>query len=120
MSGEAVALFDVNKINSMPKFLHQKNRSLTPTLRRLPCNALLQPHFDYACSAWYHNLTNKMKSRIQTTQNKCMCFCLQLGKMAHISYKEFETLSGLAVTERFNQCINSVAFKYLMINILIT
>ena len=32
--------------------------------------------------------------------------------MTHISHKEFETLNWLPVTERFNQCINSIVFKY--------
>ena len=76
------------------------------------CNALIQPHFDYASSAWYPNLTKKLKNRIQTSQNKCICFCLQLDKMTHISHKEFETLNWLPGTERFNQCINSIVFKY--------
>ena len=32
--------------------------------------------------------------------------------MTHISHKEFETLTWLPVTERFNQCIDSIVFKY--------
>ena len=53
-----------------------------------------------------------MRNRIQTSQNKCICFCLQLDKMTHMSHKEFEILNWLPVTERFNQCINSIVFKY--------
>ena len=112
MSGETMALSVINKINNKLKFLYQKNRFLTPTLRRLLCNALIQPHFDYACSAWYPNLTKKLKNRIQTSQNKCIRFCLQLDKTSHMSHKEFETLNWLPVTERFNQWINSIVFKY--------
>ena len=55
MSGETMALSVISKINNKLKFLYRKNRFLTPTLRRLLCNALIQPHFDYACSAWYPN-----------------------------------------------------------------
>ena len=33
--------------------------------------------------------------------------------MTDISHKEFETLNWLPVTERFNQCINSIVFKYI-------
>ena len=61
MSGEAMALNVVNKINNKLKFLYRKNSFLTPALRRLVCNAFIQPHFDYACSAWYPNLTKKNK-----------------------------------------------------------
>ena len=50
------------------KFLHWKNKYLTPNLCCLLCSALIQPHFDYACSAWYPNLSKKLKSRIQTLQ----------------------------------------------------
>ena len=32
--------------------------------------------------------------------------------MTHISHKEFGTLNWLPVSERFNQYINSVVFKY--------
>ena len=48
MSGESMALKVINKINSRLKFLHRKNKFLTPALRRLLCNALIQPHLDYA------------------------------------------------------------------------
>ena len=112
MSGETMALSVINKINNKLKFLYRKNRFLTPTLRRLLCNALIQPHFNYACSAWYPNLTKKLKNRIQTSQNKCIRFCLQLDKVTNIFHKEFEILNWLTVIERFNQCINSIVFKY--------
>ena len=68
-------------------------------MRRLLCNVLIQPHFDYACSAWYPNLSRKLKNKIQTSQNKCVRFCLQLDEMSHISQKEFETVGKL----NFNQ-----------------
>ena len=57
MSGVSMALKVINKINSRLKFLLRKNKFLTPALRRLLCNALIQPHIDYASSAWYPNLT---------------------------------------------------------------
>ena len=93
MSGESMALKVINKINSRLKFLDRKNKFLTPAPRRLLCNALIQPHFGYASSAWYPNLTQKMKNKIQITQNKCIRYCLQLDKMTHISKNEFETLN---------------------------
>ena len=61
MSGEAMALNIIHKINNKLKFLYRKNVFSTPKLRRLLCNVLIQPHFDYACSAWYPNLTKKSK-----------------------------------------------------------
>ena len=58
-----MALSVINKINNKLKFFYRKNRFLTPTLRRLLCNALTQPHFDCACSAWYPNLTKKIEKQ---------------------------------------------------------
>ena len=50
MSGEAIALNFIHKIN-MLEFPYRNNDFLTPALRRLLCNALIQSHSDYACSA---------------------------------------------------------------------
>ena len=61
MSGEKMALRVIEKINSRLKFLYRKNRILGIPLRRLLCNALIQPHFDYACTAWYPNLSKKQQ-----------------------------------------------------------
>ena len=85
---------------------------MTPSLRRLLCNAFIQPHFDYACTAWYPNLNEKLKNKIQTTQNKRVRFCLSLDNMAHISQNEFEKLNWLPISERINQCILSTTFKF--------
>ena len=51
LSGKAMALKVVNKINSRLRFLYRKNIFLSPPLCRLLCNSLIQPHFDYTCSA---------------------------------------------------------------------
>ena len=112
MPGESMAYKVISKLNARLKFLHQKNKYLTPNLCHLIGNALIQLHFDYACSAWYPNLSEKLKNRIQTSQNKCILFCLQLDKMSHISQKEFETINWLPIKERYNHCVNSSAFKY--------
>ena len=112
MSGETMALNVVNKINNKLKFIYRKNSFLTSVLRRLLCSALIQLHFDYACSAWYPNLTKTLKHRIQTTQNKCIDFCLQLDKLKDISHEEFERLNWSTVTDRFKYCVNIIAFKY--------
>ena len=81
MSGESMANKVMRKVSVRLKFLHRKNKYLTSNLCRLFCKALLQPPFDYACSAWYPNLSKKLRNRIQIFQNKCIRFCLQLDKM---------------------------------------
>ena len=58
-----MALKVINKINGSLKFLYRKNRYLTPYLKGLLRNGLIQPHFDYACSAWYQNLNKKIEKQ---------------------------------------------------------
>ena len=89
--------------NSRLKFLYQKNRFLDVPLHSLLCNALIQPHFDYACTAWYPNLSKKLKDKLQVTQNKCIRFCLKLQSREHISNEHFHKLKWLPMNQRFQQ-----------------
>ena len=98
-----MALKVIDKINSRHEFLYRKNKFLTLTLRRLLCNALIQPHSDYVSLKWYPNLTQKMKNKIQIMQNKCIRYCLK---------NVFETLNGLPVKDSFSQSVNLTVFKY--------
>ena len=102
MSGESMAHKVISKFNARLKFLREKNKYLTPNLRRVNCNALIQPHFDYAGSAWYPNLSKKLKNKIETSQNKCILFRIQLDKMSYISQKHFETVNWLPSEEKYN------------------
>ena len=68
MSGESMAHKVISKANARLKFLPRKNKYLTPDLCRLLCNALIQPHFDFACSAWYSNLSKKLKNNSNFTK----------------------------------------------------
>ena len=65
VSGESMALKFIKKINSKLKLLHRKNRFLSLERQRMICNALIQPHLDYACSACYPNLTTKTRKTMQ-------------------------------------------------------
>ena len=75
LSGESMALNVIDKVNPCPKFLHEQNS--TSPLCRLLYNALIQPLFDYGCTAWFLNLSKKLRVRLQATQNKCMWFFFQ-------------------------------------------
>ena len=101
LSGESMALNVIDKVNSRLKFLHKQNRFLTPPLRRLLCNALIQPLFDYACPAWFSNLSKRLKLHLQASQNKCIKFCLQLDKRSKIRVEEFLQLNWLNVHDRY-------------------
>ena len=58
LSGESIAIHVINKIdlNLELRFLYRQNRFLNFPLRRLLCNAMIQPLFDYACNAWHPNI----------------------------------------------------------------
>ena len=45
-------------------------------------------------------------------QNKCICFCLKLDKMHHISEEDFKTINWLPVDQRVQQSLNVTVFKY--------
>ena len=53
LSGEVMASKLLKKINAKLKFLYLQSRYLTPAYKRLLCNALIQPHFDYGCPSWF-------------------------------------------------------------------
>ncbi|MFM1566744.1 MAG: RNA-directed DNA polymerase, partial [SAR86 cluster bacterium] len=112
LSGEAMALQALGKINGRLKFLYRKKGFLTPSLKRLLCNALIQPHFDFACLAWYTNLKKKLKKKVQICQNKCIRFCLDMGNRDHIGVEEFKKINWLPTKERFEQCLLVNIYKF--------
>lgn len=59
-----------------------------------------------------HTLSKNIKPRIQASQNKCNHSCLQLSKKIPIYKKGLEKINGLRIKERWNQCVNSIVFKY--------
>ena len=48
----------------------------------------------------------------QTIRNKCIRFCLQLDSRSHTLGIEFEQINWFPVSERFDQCVCSNAFKF--------
>ena len=114
--GETMTLRVIEKINSRLKFLYQKYWSLDVPLCRLLCNALIQPHFDYACIAWYPNLSKKLKDKLQVTRNKCIRFCLKLQSREHISNDHFHKLDWLPINQMLQQCVTSTVFKFVQKN----
>ena len=107
-----MALRVIEKINSRLKFLYRKNWFLDVPLRRFLCNVLIQPHFDYACTAWYPHLSKKLKDKLQVTQIKCIRFCLKLQSREHISNVHFHKMNWLPINQRFQQCAMSTVFKF--------
>ena len=73
---------------------------------------MIQPFFDYACNAWYPNLNENLKTRLQAAQNKCIRFCRKLGDRTSVTVKEFEKINWLPIQERVNQCPLSFVYKF--------
>ena len=112
LSGESMATKVLRLVNNRLKFLYRKQKFLTLSLRRLLCNALIQPHYDYACSAWYPSLNKRLSKKIQTSQNKCIGYCLNLDNRAHVGIDEFIKINWLPTKERVAQCICVNIFKF--------
>ena len=83
----------IDKVNSRLRFLYRQNNFLNIPLRRLLCNAMIQPIFDNACNAWYPNLNINLKNHLQAAQNKCIRFCLKLCDRTSIKINEFEKIN---------------------------
>ena len=112
LSGESMATKVLRLVNNRLKFLYRKQKFLTLSLCRLLCNALIQPHYDYACSAWYPSLNKRLSKKIQTSQNKCIRYCLNLDNRAHVGIDEFIKINWLPTKERVAQCICVNIFKF--------
>ena len=85
---------------------------LTPAYRRLLCNALIQPHFDYGCSSWFPLLKTNLKLKLQKAQNKCISFCLNLLLRSHMDPSHIRKITWLPVSDRVEYCIANTVFKY--------
>ena len=105
LSGRDMALKVFTKINGKLRFLYRQGKYLNPRLRRMLCNTLIQPHFDFACNACYPNLTNSLKTKLQVAQNKCIRYCLFLNNREGIRYKHLKDINWLPVKDRVNQFI---------------
>ena len=110
-SGEAMASKVLKKINAKLKFLYRQSRYLTPAYRRLLCNALIQPHFDYGCSSWFPLLKKNLKAKLQKAQNKCISFCLNLPPRSYIDPSYLRKINWLPVSDRVKYCIANTVFK---------
>ena len=51
-TGEAMARMVLKKVNRKKKLLYKQSRYLSYALKRMLCNTLIQPHYDFACCSW--------------------------------------------------------------------
>ena len=48
-------------------------------------------------------------------QNKCIRFCLKVGKMHHISEQEFKSINCLPASKRVDQRMNNINYNFVNI-----
>ena len=92
VSGEDIANGIIQKANSRMKFMYRQSNCLNQNSRKILCSALIQCHFDYACSSWYSGLGQRLKQKLQITQNKMVRFILNLSPRSHVGYAELASL----------------------------
>ena len=102
----------LNKINAILKLLYQHSRYLTPAYKRLLCNVLIQPHFDYGYSSQFPMLKKNLKLKLRKPQNKCICLCLNLSLRSHIDPSHFRKTDWLPASDRVEYRIANTVFKY--------
>ena len=117
LNGKSMVEDILSKINNKLRFLYRKQRFLNKDIRRLLCNSLIQPHYDFACNSWYPLLTKNLKNRLQVSQNKCIRFCLNLNNRTSIDKTKFIEINWLPVENRYEQCIGTLIYKYFHNNV---
>ena len=113
LCGESMARRALKKINGKHKFLYRQAIFLNPACKRLLCNALIQPHFDYGCTSWCPPLSKGFLKRCQIAQNKRIRYCLALSTRTHISALHFNEINWPPVEHRVELCAATIVFKFL-------
>ena len=103
LSGDCVAKSAISKIDKKLKFLYRNTKSFDLKTKRLLVSALIQCHFDYACSSWYSGISKYCKSKLQIMQNKSIRYMLNLSPRSHIGIQEFKKVDMLPVELRVKQ-----------------
>ena len=101
LSGELIANSVIQKVNQLLKFMYRNSDCLSHKTTKTLCSALIQCHFDYACSSWFEGKRHKQK--LQITQNKVVRFISKLDSRKRITYAELEHVNMLNVKFRVKQ-----------------
>ncbi len=72
-------------------------KDLDQKIKETLCTALIQPHFEYACSSWHCGLSSKSRKQLQSCRNKIIRFILRLDPSSHIGQVEREKDNMLSV-----------------------
>ena len=109
---ESMARRVLKKINTKLNLLWRQSNYFNYSSRRLLCNAVIQPHFDYGCTPWYPFLSKALKTKLQISQNKCIRFCLELPSRGHKNPFHFRKINLLPVELRVDLCTATAVLTY--------
>ena len=121
LTGDSHLKSSLSKLHKTTKFLFRQQCYLNFRTRKLVANALLQPIFDYGLQIFHASANQKLKTKLQTSQNKALRFVLNLQPRDHLTAFHFNTLKWLTIEERCNfltlslvhKCISGHAPSYL-------
>ena len=103
----------LNLVKSKLKFLYRKSALFGTNERKLLCSALVHPHFDDACNAWYRSVNAKVKHKLQTAQNKMIRYLLNYGCRRHIGFRDFKKSNCLDINARVDYMSLNLMFNIL-------
>ena len=106
LSGEVMTSIALRKVNAKLKFLYWQSRYLTPSIRTLLYNGLIQPQFDYGCSSWSPLLKKKLKIKLPKDQNKYIPFGLL--PRSRIDRSHFRKIKWLPASDRVEHCSTNI------------
>ena len=100
LSGESMALRVISKANQRIKFLARISKFIDKGAMKILAAALIQCHFDYACTSWYNGIPITLKNKLQTSQNKLVRLIHTLHPRTHLLPTHFNSLGWLRVKQR--------------------
>ena len=103
LAGESIVKEIVKKANTRLKFLYRCKDLLNFESRKTLCTALIQCHFDYACSSWFPGINTTLMKKLQIMQNKIIRFILNMKCRDSIRNKELLKAGYLDVSNRVKQ-----------------
>ena len=74
-------------------------------------SAIIQCHFDYACSYWFNTITQNTKTKLIRAQNKGMHFVLGKQYRDSLSLEDYKQAGDLPLTSRVNTLMLGRMYK---------
>ena len=101
----------IKKVNQRRRYIHRISSLVTKSTLKTLIGALIQPHYDYACTSWYTGASKVNKNRLQTSQNKLVRLLLDLTPLTHLTPDHFAKVGWLRVDDRVKQLSMCLVYK---------